>query len=512
MARPTRTRLIVTGELVTESAIHIGGLGAGVGTDMPFAQDGFGRYYIPGTSLAGPIRAWWEAVFGRDDAARWLGSQNQASLIELRDAALGATVNVPFDMRHGVGIDRVRGVAADRIKFDRAVLPKGARLPLVMTADATEQAKGELVDRLRTLLRDLRDGRILFGAGKTGGLGRIRLVEGGAGGVTEYDLATPTGILALARDGAADKKDFARFLGSGFTRPQPDAAEVRIAIQWEPDGAVMQKAPHEGNDVDIVPLTIAADTGGKVQLVLQGTGVKGALRAQAERIVRTCLGRDANGEDFAAQLNVPLVTDIFGAPSRRDPAGQTIKGSQGALVVDDVRSTMSLNLKELLDAETGSGAAAAALAPQDHIAIDRFLGGAADGSLFSVLTPVSTFAWEPIRLALRFDWLRAKEAAVLALICLLLDDLARGRIAFGFGAARDKGSVIVRRISVSADGKMSPDLKTIVDALCALNGWRGDIASIPKREVLAREWRRWLTQASEATGGEDTARQQGAIA
>ena len=37
------------------------------------------------------------------------------------------------EVRDGVGIDRMRGAAADRYKYDRAILPRGTRLPFELT-------------------------------------------------------------------------------------------------------------------------------------------------------------------------------------------------------------------------------------------------------------------------------------------------------------------------------------------------------------------------------------------
>ena len=53
MAREIIKTLILEGELVAETPLHIGGADTGHTTDMALAVDGCGRYYLPGTSLAG---------------------------------------------------------------------------------------------------------------------------------------------------------------------------------------------------------------------------------------------------------------------------------------------------------------------------------------------------------------------------------------------------------------------------------------------------------------------------
>jgi hypothetical protein len=96
----------------------------------------------------------------------------------------------------------------------------------------------------------------------------------------------------------------------------------------------------------------------------------------------------------------------------------------------------------------------------DHVAVDRWTGGAAESRLFSVLEPMGA-AWEPMRL--RLDCRRAggggggdgggggvrvgDQRLALALLLLVLRDLAGGWLAFGFGSTRGQGHVAVSRIS-----------------------------------------------------------------
>ena len=63
MARHIHSRLKVEGTLTAETALHVGGLGESPDTDMPLARNGEGKYYIPGTSLTGSLRSWFEKNF-----------------------------------------------------------------------------------------------------------------------------------------------------------------------------------------------------------------------------------------------------------------------------------------------------------------------------------------------------------------------------------------------------------------------------------------------------------------
>ena len=57
MSRRRIGKVCVRGELVARTPVSVGGMGAGEHVDLDVAVDGSGRFYIPGTSLAGPMRA-----------------------------------------------------------------------------------------------------------------------------------------------------------------------------------------------------------------------------------------------------------------------------------------------------------------------------------------------------------------------------------------------------------------------------------------------------------------------
>ena len=58
MARPIDKRYRVRGTLVAETPLHVGAYGPEIATDLPVARNGADRPVIPGTSLAGALRAW----------------------------------------------------------------------------------------------------------------------------------------------------------------------------------------------------------------------------------------------------------------------------------------------------------------------------------------------------------------------------------------------------------------------------------------------------------------------
>jgi hypothetical protein len=84
-----------------------------------------------------------------------------------------------------------------------------------------------------------------------------------------------------------------------------------------------------------------------------------------------------------------------------------------------------------------------------HVAIDRWTGGAAESLLYTALEPFRV-GWEPIRLTIDLarlpDYL--DRDAGLALVHLVLRDLAAGRLPLGFATNRGMGTVRVTRVAL----------------------------------------------------------------
>jgi hypothetical protein len=101
----------------------------------------------------------------------------------------------------------------------------------------------------------------------------------------------------------------------------------------------------------------------------------------------------------------------------------------------------------------------------NHVSIDRWTGGAAEGLLYSVLEP-SGVAWQPLRM--RLDVPRAggprrhpgdgdeADHRAMALLLLLLRDLAEGWVTLGFGGTRGQGQVSVEQVRFTGRALPAP--------------------------------------------------------
>jgi CRISPR/Cas system CSM-associated protein Csm3 (group 7 of RAMP superfamily) len=496
-----------------------------VGTDLPLTRDGQGRLYVPGTGLAGVFREWCRAAFGKPHWDRLWGFQDpaagpgdraagQASLIIVDDGLVSTPAVL---VRDGVGLDREWGSAAPHVKYDRAILPPGAAITLEMTAELPDDESAvDLRAMVGHLLVALEAGEIRIGAGSTRGLGRVKLASPDVREQT-FDRA---GLLALVREGprTAGQGRTPSELAESTTRDPARAPVIRIEVHWAPDGPLMVKAAAGGIGVDTLPSVEPLPDG--LALVLPGSSVKGAFRTQAERIVRTVLPlpRDWEGrpstERFLRQLDVPLVDWLFGSRARRarreeaqpdsrpgtpDAVGGILPG-RGALRVEDCYATARLQPEQWSRIAAGADERQVRRAlddaglpewdPAQHVAIDRWTGGAARGRLFGVLEPHGV-AWAPLKLDVALDRLpRALQLAALALLLLVLDDLAAGRLPLGYGTNRGFGAVTIEKITVEIPDGAGPGLPG--PARLVLSGGVLKALDPTLRETLGGAWGDWI--------------------
>jgi CRISPR/Cas system CSM-associated protein Csm3 (group 7 of RAMP superfamily) len=441
--RAAAVRHEVTGMLETITGLRAGGWGSSAHADLVVARDGLGRLLIPGTSLAGALRAWLGSVtgpggkplFGMGDLAAVFGDLEDGRVCRIMVDDAVAAGDGSAGIRDGVGIDRATGSAAAGALYQYELVPPGTRFATRITAaqNAPDAERTELA--LNLLVRALADGRVEIGAARTRGLGQVRL----------------TGITRTRVD-LADRGQVLGWL-CGHPAPAPPAdvrlpgdGRLGIEVTWEAVTPVMVRAstvneaePDRDRAVDTVPLRPGTVPG---SLLLPGSSVKGVLRSHAERITRTVMAPGELPGRWLDQVNDPRlgpVTALFGTAGdhRRRDGRPAAAGRRGALSVHDCLGT------------------AAADRVVTHVAVDRWTGGAAENLLFSVQEPAAA-DWQPIRLTL--DTTRASSPAdpdsgqALAVLLLVLRDLADGWLTLGFGGTRGRGSVRVSQVAFSGDG------------------------------------------------------------
>jgi CRISPR/Cas system CSM-associated protein Csm3 (group 7 of RAMP superfamily) len=512
VARDIYSRLCLRGTLVTQSPLHVGGHGEEVDTDLPLARDGAGQLYVPGTSLAGALRQWCEQAFDdpnihygdeRKPSERVWGFQDgekgHASFVVVEDAEIEDSDSVVVEVRDHVGIDREFGSAAENIKYDRAILPRGTKLTLRLTVDvATEDQRPLALAMLAALQQALAAGEVRLGAAKTRGLGYVRL-DGGQ--LTEQCFGSRQGILASLRLANGAVVSSADIEAARQAHPARRRPRLTLKIHWQPVGPLMVKAGFDGIAADMLPLVSGCD--GQVSLVLPGSSIKGALRGQAERIVRTVrgdtspswLGGDGKRK-FLDAVKLPLINELFGAAKQSE--GESHLGL-GALGIVDCYGQHRLaggqwqaiqaatDDRQLREALTKAG-----LHPWSqayHVAIDRWLGSAAESMLYTVLEPHRT-EWEPLTLEVNLQRLPSElQLPALALLLLVVRDLANDRLPLGFATHRGMGTVSVGQVEM-----VGVDLPEPLAQLghVVLPGGRLNALPADLRQAMNRAWQQWI--------------------
>ena len=495
MARKINSRLRIYGTLQAETPLHVGGYGVDVDTDLPLARNGKNQLYVSGTSITGVLRAWCERnfikldengnpekdkegkikpqeiiteIFGFQEKDKTKvgtkADKSHASFVLIEDAIVTLPKGLQTEIRDGVGINRIYGTAADKSKFDRAILPKGSKLKFEMTVEI-DKNEAETKAIFGHLLTALTKEEIRFGASKTRGLGRVKLIE--LDEIQNQDFSDILSWIVLDEKGAkltdetAIKNEINK-LGLNGTSKQ-DSPRLEITICWKPRLPLMNKAGYEGIGVDMLPVTSGVGDE-KLSLVLAGSSIKGAFRSHAERIVRTVRNEDTDS-DFNKQIIVPVVKELFGGKKEKDNPNQpksTI--GLGALSIDDCYSVESFNQEKWREVEQASAdkdetyttflsklsqieKPNLSFYPTQHTAIDRFTGGVAEGALYSVLAP-HNIEWQPIKMSLDFGRTQGKDKCCLMLLLLVLRDLAENRLPLGFATNRGMGEVEIQKVEI----------------------------------------------------------------
>ncbi len=453
------------------------------GTVAQVERDVRGQPYIPGTSLKGAIRAWAvrrlpsaadriEALFGHDprrigedqeagggDESRQQGLGGRA---EFHDAFLAdvsdkeachrpdhegeeAPEKPKLPEAGSTAIDRRTGTAArQKLRFTELV-PKGRRFRLVVTGDGLEARD---VGLLLAAFDAFGRGEITLGGDVGSGKGRARIDDVSLRRLDATDVAKWLQAMApgVWWECIREAEPLAK---QQIQQPTPaeDVPAIQVCLELAFDGPFLVSERNRGKkgeaEADLVPTRAGYDVA-----VLPGESVKGALRAQAERIARTVHNLDDEAEHAS-------VRRLFGPRA----GGEALR--RGALAVSDF-----LPCNEPQERQ------------QELVAIDRFTGGAAAGAKFSIRHLESPRLAGSLSLRLRPpEWRKAsgKRAGEidrdalkvrtedLGLLALLLRDLAEGDITFGYGASKGYGACRIAKVVVSYVNR--PEVEQVLRAL-----------------------------------------------
>jgi CRISPR/Cas system CSM-associated protein Csm3 (group 7 of RAMP superfamily) len=350
--------LVVTGEWVCDSAVHVGSGELSELTDSPVLRDEAGKPYLPGTSIGGALRSWIRS-WCEDDALRTIRevfggeeADGSASLLSIPDAPL--TGMAKPELRDRVRLDARCGSAMNRGKFDLEVVPRGARFRMELRLhiyDVDEQERaGEYCKVLRTCIDALVRGDVALGGSTENGLGRGRLerLE-----VRDLDLRCREHMLAWLQR----RIDLVTKLETLPSQPLElkavDTFEIEAVLRLK-TSLLIRTASEEAGGADVRQHQCGSDA------LVPGTSLRGPLRHRCGRILHALHPGVAENE------REELVAKIFG-PQTRDLGARTqIPLLRGNLRVGET----------LIPGGQGD------FLLQARVAIDRLTGATRDSALF----------------------------------------------------------------------------------------------------------------------------------
>lgn len=469
----------IQGRFTLVTPLHIGN-----GQDEPITQEGqenfvaqvardhTGKPYLPGSSIKGALRALALRTDLSDDICKKLFGSMDASdnttpaKVEFCNAYLVESPQASglpgFDkekqralLPHSVR-NRDYGTVQDKLFFTEQVVPPGSQFAFECTAQKLEEKD------IQTLLGILElsgqsNSRFQLGGRKASDNGRVGWDKREVRCIRDFSVlwktvqTHPSTPVDLWTSGVVQKR---------FPSRQPALSSDQLLVlnglelKFHTPFLVHQKIdkkikPDQKNGPDGKPRTNHAE-----REVLPASSLHGALRSQAERILRTlCKEKTPEGYkvpavfglDKAANLNLSAV--LFGAPGWRAVLQCT----------DFVAPPNSPTI--------------------DHhmVAIDRLTGGGKDSAKFSIRALDCPTLTGSIRIDLgRLRKLAPYNAAIetqcLGLLAHVLRDLDEGDIALGYGKAKGYGACRADTVNVLKNGltgKAKVDLTSALTAFSA---------------------------------------------
>jgi len=445
-------RWVVTGQLVTKSPLHLG-TGELENHVAVVYRDHSGRPMAPGTAIKSWVRRAVERVSGASDADRLLGSLDAGGhRVACEDACVNGTVGTL--VMASVAIDRHTGTALDKHLFQVEYVPAGTTFDVTISAidlaDTEDEERRLVALLIAALAHASEDPDLTIGAEASSGWGEVswRLTQ-----ISRFTSASLTAWSAMPES--------TRPCGFGAAQP----VDPVIADELQTTATAMRQTFSLPSrlvfelELEVESLLVGdgTSTTGPTQLrgaqgepLLPSRSVRGVLRAQAERVLRTIVQRD----NAACQPASPCSTAV----------GAVAAGEPRACLVCEVMG--STGWRSPLRVSWPTVMSAGQSAPQTRLAIDRFSHAipnderpdVADEQRFSGRTYAVAPVRHPIfgvRLSLDVDrlasigrWSNTHSEAI-GLLAFVLRDLCEGDIEVGGLSGVGFGEVTVRAARIT---------------------------------------------------------------
>lgn len=436
-------KYIIKGVLVNKSPLLVGGGEIDNTKDIAFVKDWQGRPYIPGTSLAGCLKNYFQERYDLENDFDFLWGQDQQYQAHfIIDDACLVDDNYTIKIRDGVKIDNSSGRAIEHGLYNYESLEPEAKF--TFEAEITERNKSP-EKFLNTFLKCLRDDKSTFqlGALSSFGFGKMSfesleiLVFEDADSWIKY-LQTSTGFKSFGYSAEFLYTSVSsRYLDTNVTLKQKTAFIARDYGQELSDelkdliGA--DRAEKEDSSPDSITFIV------NKQPVLTGKTLKGALRAQGATIINTILG--LSDEKYRPKVNPhPILDNLFG--KWIENPGEERQKTKSLLEITETPISEKSKLQL-----------------HQRVSIDRFSGGAMESMLFNSVPVYPDDKDIKVNMRLKIAENITETKSHLGLLLYILRDL--NDKLFSIGGEKSIGRGLFDVLKVQVDGRN--DFNCLID-------------------------------------------------
>lgn len=404
-------KIALHGQIECRSPVHIGS-GRADRSEMDILLDNDGKPFIPATGFIGVLRHAMQPPTNAepDELSRfknfWGFTENddgRQSALCCSDLTLVEDSSPEVVIRDGIRICHNTGIVEKGGKFDFELLERDTRFHLSMEFTFRENDQAFVKQTVRTIYELLANGQIRIGAKTNSGFGRIALVEGAT---TLYLFDFREDEKMLRRTGGSARKDVYNWLGQNFSEQNKiEAFELGEPFGQNKKRFTLTAQLRLENSLIVRSYTGDPQLSDTTQLtsrrdwVIPGTSLKGAIRARAEKIVKTLELPDAD----------ELIKKLFGHVDDKSRSKNVIKGRVRVREIIASPNDFPTHL-------------------QTRIRVDRFTGGVIEGGLFDSMPIFAPTDNGTMTLSIEIDDYKEHEAGLLLLV---LKDLWSGDLAVG---------------------------------------------------------------------------------
>jgi CRISPR/Cas system CSM-associated protein Csm3 (group 7 of RAMP superfamily) len=415
-------------------------------TDALVATDVNGLPYIPGTAIAGVVRS----MIGEESAKTFFGYQvpnkkedGKGSEIIFTEAKI---LNSKGEVVDGLNIEAIdkdpllkeykelpirqhariseKGVTVKGGKFDEQVVFAGTRFCFELEMVSVKEKNSDF----ESVLSQINNKTFRIGGGTRCGFGEIEVVEMQR---AKLDLSKPEDL-----DLYLDKSSNLSEDWNGWQRDEnieketlsSDWVEYKLSLQ--PEDFFLFGSGFGDSEVDMTPVkarkVVWEDGVGRLSdkmVLIPATSVKGALSHRVAFHWNKLNGYYAGNPEAKVGKDNFAVKTLFGSEGEKDGEGQL----RGNVIFSDIIEKRNVEDKIL-----------------NHVAIDRFTGGAIDGALFSEKTTYVKEKDKPFEMTLlvKNEMLSKKDKKNVTVgdaLEVALQDICKGMLPLGGGVNRGNG-------------------------------------------------------------------------